>query len=333
MQILALSILSACGDDKIQDFSNQNDETFWKLTSFDSTLITVLAPHPAGSIFAANVGFDSGIFRSMDNGDNWNRLNAGLKDEYVRVLAIRQDGVILAATYNGQNSRFITSTDTGNTWSEKILPKSLNIRDIAFNSSGHVFIASVESDETSAGMFRSTDNGQNWTQINIPTITALDLEITPEGEIYAATSRGVFRSNDEGNSWLKLNEGLSDTIVLKLTTDIDGTLYASTDQNGIFRSMDEGFTWTQTGLVKPCIEVLMSHPNGYLFAVVGFHAAIYGCIEPEGIYFSTDKGETWEQLNEGLTDKKVASLAFSSDGYMFAGTTIGIFRSTKTTTQ
>jgi photosystem II stability/assembly factor-like uncharacterized protein len=323
LKILALStILSACDDDKIQDISNQNDETFWKLTSFDSTHITVLAPHPIGSIFAANVGFDSGIFRSTDNGDTWARLTAGLKNEYVQALAIKPDGVIFAATYNGQYSRIITSTNNGNTWAEQTLPRTLNIEDIAVNSSGHVFIVSTESDETSAGIYRSTDNGQNcqnWTQIHLPTISAIDLEITSEENIYAATSRGVFRSTDDGDTWLKLNTGLADTIVWGITSDTFGTLY-------VFRSIDEGFTWTQTSLVKPCIDVVITNPDGNLFAGVGF----YNCIQPEGIYFSTDKGETWAQLNEGLTDKYVTSFAFSPNGYMFVGTiSSGIFRGTK----
>ncbi|MFQ5639823.1 MAG: WD40/YVTN/BNR-like repeat-containing protein [bacterium] len=296
-----LMSLSAC--DRDTGLKTEHVESFWTQTNLDSTHITALAAGLNGNIFAANAGFNSRVFRSLDNGDHWTRLNAGLRNELVRAFAIHLNGDIFAALYNGQISRMMTSTDQGETWATVPLPASLDIRVIACNSLGGLFIVSSASDETSPGIFRSTDNGQSWTQLPLPASFPFDLEIAPDGNIYAATSQGVYRSTDAGDTWHKRSAGLTDTTVWRVASDLSGTLYASTGRDRIFRSDDAGLRWAPTGLAKPCIDVLITNSMGDIFAGVGF----YKCIEPEGIYFSSDSWKNWTQLNAGLTDKYVAS--------------------------
>jgi hypothetical protein len=51
-----------------------------------------------------------------------------------------------------------------------------------------------------------------------------------------------------------------------------------------------------------------------------------------GVVASMDDGATWTQLNMGLTDLRVESLAVSPSGFVFVGTVSGVFRSPRSTT-
>jgi ligand-binding sensor domain-containing protein len=60
---------------------------------------------------------------------------------------------------------------------------------VAINSSGHIFVGTGD-------IYRSTDNGESWTQINtgLTNKEILSLAINSSGHIFAGTSGGVFRS-------------------------------------------------------------------------------------------------------------------------------------------
>ena len=45
------------------------------------------------------------------------------------------------------------------------------------------------------------------------------------------------------------------------------------------------------------------------------------------MFRSTDNGDNWTQLSQGLTNSDVFSLSGNSDGYIYAGTANGVFRS------
>ena len=62
------------------------------------------------------------------------------------------------------------------------------------------------------GVYRSTDDGDNWVEINHGVIQTdvRALAINANGHIFAGTyfGGGVFRSTDDGDSWTPVNEGL-----------------------------------------------------------------------------------------------------------------------------
>ncbi|NEO74920.1 MAG: hypothetical protein F6J99_01030, partial [Moorea sp. SIO4G3] len=94
----------------------------------------------------------------------------------------------------------------------------------------------------------------------------------------------------------------------------------SDDTGGVFNYIDEQ-EWTSisTGLLKNAdVRALVREPNtGSLF--VGTH---------NGIFRSKDEGRNWVEINKGLTNLDIYSLAVSEKGYIFAGATDGnVFRS------
>jgi hypothetical protein len=56
------------------------------------------------------------------------------------------------------------------------------------------------------GAFLSTDNGNNWRQIDLTDISIFSLAIAPSGLIFAGTDRGVFRSTRTSTSVQQMDE-------------------------------------------------------------------------------------------------------------------------------
>jgi hypothetical protein len=98
-------------------------------------------------------------------------------------------------------------------------------------------------------MFRSTDNGDTWTEQNSG-FTALDvnsLALNSAGDIFAAALGGTFRSTDNGESWSDVSSGLIPVAgnVWSVAVDADGYALAGTAGGGVFRGL-------QSTVANPC---------------------------------------------------------------------------------
>ena len=76
------------------------------------------------------------------------------------------------------------------------------------------------------------------------------------------------------------------------------------------------------GLSCLSIQSFAVSPRGDIYAGTGASSFPGG-----GVFCSTDNGDNWSELNSGLTEPNVVSLAIDSIGYFFAGTAEGVFRS------
>ncbi len=80
-------------------------------------------------------------------------------------------------------------------------------------------------------MYRSTDNGVNWVQINhgLTSSAIPSLIINSSGDIFAGTiDGGVFRSTDNGDNWVQINQGLTNNYILSLAINSSGHIFAGT---------------------------------------------------------------------------------------------------------
>ena len=74
-------------------------------------------------------------------------------------------------------------------WQQTNGPYGGNIKSLAINARGHIFAGTDD-----GGVFRSTNNGDNWTAVNtgLPNTNVLSLAINASGHIFAGTDDGVF---------------------------------------------------------------------------------------------------------------------------------------------
>ena len=162
------------------------------------------------------------------------------------------------------------------------------------------------------------------------------LAINSNADLFAGTVlAGVFRSTDDGNDWTPVNHGLPTTAVLSLAVHPNGSILVGTSSELVYRSVDNGESWSAVRLSGALFSSFVFNQEGDIFAAgnCGDGTWFDGPCSGGGVYCSTDNGDTWEPVNTGLTNTEVYSLAMDSKGYLYAGTTEGgVFRSVASTT-
>ncbi len=160
----------------------------------------------------------------------------------------------------------------------------------------------------SGKIFRSTDNGLSWTQINSTMYAGFIWSlVVVNNNIFAATEQGVFVSNNNGSSWTLTSLAGKDVRALAKSS---GVLYAGTWGFGVYKSMDNGMTWTavNSGLTNLAVHAL----------AVDSHGSVYAGTFGEGIFKSANGGSSWTKLNVGYDF--IWSLAITSTNRIVAGT-------------
>ncbi len=153
----------------------------------------------------------------------------------------KPDSPLLAAAESDEAER----TKFKGTWKQTKGPYGGRILTLYETTNG-VLLVGTEG----AGIFRSTDNGNNWTPVNTGLIdeqTGRSLEVTAIGEkgnkIYVGTREALYISTDIGNTWQPVSAiqrpGKISGIVI-----LDDHIYVSTIHKGVWQSKD-GNSWAQ----------------------------------------------------------------------------------------
>uniref|UniRef100_A0A832LJ42 T9SS type A sorting domain-containing protein n=1 Tax=Ignavibacterium album TaxID=591197 RepID=A0A832LJ42_9BACT len=127
----------------------------------------------------------------------------------------------------------------------------------------------------------------------------------------------LYRSTDYGDNWV-LSANLRPLV---FATDSNNIVYAGTHY-GLFATTDNGLTWAQNNFLSniPVSSILIDSANN-IYCGTGYYD------NGNGVFYSTDGGNNWIQL--GLEGKVVLSLAFDSQGNLYAGTKQdGLFKTT-----
>lgn len=164
-------------------------------------------------------------FKSTNNGENW----ISAKILTVPSFTDKSKTFAFGSWYVGVGH----GTDSGDNWLE--FKSTYKLIDTS--------VYTVVTTNTSAfagtngkGIYRSTDFGETWKQVN-KGLTNLDIRSFAVNDtiIFAGTEGGgVYGSTDNGNTWIPKNTKLMTTTVQSLTIS-DNTLFAGTSGEGIFR--------------------------------------------------------------------------------------------------
>jgi hypothetical protein len=161
-----------------------------------------------------------------------------------------------------------------------------------------------------AGVFKSTDAGGNWTDMNngLGSLHVSTLAVDPlaPSTLYAGTSdAGVFKSTDAGMSWTDINNGLGSSHVSTLAIDplTPSTLYVGASIN-IYKSMDAGRRWDTMwqgyflgGIWPETVNTLAIDP----LTPSTIYAGTYGGVKKNTDGTVCNPGPcSWTSINNGL---------------------------------
>jgi photosystem II stability/assembly factor-like uncharacterized protein len=273
-----------------------------------------------------SVSVGDGVYKSTDGGENW--TNVGLKDSerIAKILVDPADGnnVLVCATghlWNDNDERGVfKSTDGGKTW-KKVLagangstgcglmsmsrqePKTIYASMWDFRRQGWTF----RSGGPGSGLFKSTDGGDHWAEINDS--NAKGLPEKPWGRVAVAVApskpqvvyanieskkSALFRSDDGGQSWTRLD---ASNYMIWRPFYFGNLVVDPKDENKVF---------------KPDLVLMLSTDGGKSFNIVSggahgdFHDIWINAKNPSavivgddgGLWRSEDGGNRWKhQVN------------------------------------
>lgn len=181
------------------------------------------------------------IYRTTNNGQTWE--NSYQSNQYGdSILTIfKSSNNIYSSMYSGS----IFSSNEGQTW------YSLNIGKInCFASLSNYLFAGRSENEV--GMWRTTNNGQNWTDImNNHSIWSL---MVSEYIIFAGTENGTLLSLDNGQTWVQKNEGFASNPTIYSYCYDNNFIYAGTNQS-VWRRLKISF-------ITPELQYPLNNSNG-----------------------------------------------------------------------
>ena len=268
-----------------------------------------------GNVYA-NTVWGAGPFKSTDNGETWFSIKNGLipYSGGFHPLAIDSNGHLFIGGAHS-TAYLCRSEDGGSSWTPLI---NLNtggssVICISVDKNNDVYVG------TGLGIYKSTDNGDNWTSYGNLTAQTEAIAFNDSGHVFAGISNAVYRTTDDGANWTQLPTGGGTRTV---AINDSGYIFAGCWENaGILRCKDNGNSWTyvypQTVSIQSTSTILFDTNGDIYFPTAG-----------KGILKSTNNGDSWIEMNNGLGNKYVRAVARSSTGYLFAGGDYGIYKST-----
>lgn len=186
------------------------------------------------------------------------------------------------------------------------------IGDIAISSNGTIFAGVYSLWVGYYGLYKSEDNGDSWTQVEIQDdkIEVYSIYINTNDDIYVGTNFGgrIWKSINDGETWENIREGYDTGECWAFGESLDGILFAGDGQyHKTFRSLDYGNHWEYVADLAP--TVFATDTNNNIYA-----GSLY-----YGLFGSQDLGQTWHQ-NDFLKDVPVTTMLIDSLNHFYCGT-------------
>jgi hypothetical protein len=234
----------------------------------------------------------SGVWQRADDSTPWARTSVNA--DYA--FNVSPDPAVAGRTFVGTWSVPFVTTDGTNFSSINVLK---NPFDFAFDPTAS---STVYMTTQIDGLYKSTDNGANWSASNgsltawetgngtfIDMRTALVDRSHANRIVIGTNLKGVYRSENGGATLDPVAPTLSGKTVSCLMQDLTGAFYACVDGSGIAKSTDGGanFSYVNAGLPSLNVNGLtVDMISGNLYSTSNF-----------GVFTSTDGGASWHQLD------------------------------------
>jgi len=150
-------------------------------------------------VFAGTDG--SGLFLSTNNGVSW--TSSGMSDKIIGDITGNESNLFASVSFPIRG--VYRSTDICKSWAPAGMAGLTDKNILALTLNGSNLYAGT----AYTGVFISTDNGDNWTNLNNGLTDDVWTIIFHNSDIFAGTGHGVYLSTNGGNDWINISDGLT----------------------------------------------------------------------------------------------------------------------------
>ncbi len=285
----------------------------------------IVDPSDPDKVFAAATGIlygtnnERGIYRTSDGGATWEQV-LFVSNETAAIDVVMNSAnpdILYAAmwertrepwqrSYAGLTSAIHRSIDGGDTWTELGAANGLPAPD---SQTGRIGLAISESDPATIyarfttneitnvfnGLYKSTDNGDNWTLVTLTDLDGVDsffgwyfgnVRVNPTNpEEVFVLGQSIYKTSDSGANWQPISGMHVDHHALEYSRSGSGLILAGND-GGAYTSMDGGANWQKfTNL-----------------PITQFYNIEVDNSDPTRLYGGTQDNNTIRTLTEGTND-------------------------------
>jgi len=183
------------------------------------------------------------------------------------------------------------------------------------------------------GIFYSSDNGQNWTNISSGILTVLnfsDLAYTSSGHLIYTNNYGVFVSDDKGQSWNEEDYGLPAGASTYPCENATGDLFIIGSDATVYKLALHTSSWVNIGsmgnYILSSVESIYVDSKNNMF-IGGPHN---GLANTGYIYESADNGNSWSpafsQQHFGPIYPNITDINQVNGQYYFSFAGLGVFQ-------
>lgn len=242
-------------------------------------------------------------------------------------LDTKTDGVVLAG---GRNSLLFRSQNGGEKWDLLDFPKRhlSEVTSILVDPADSQHYQAGMIAASGGGLFDSRDAGKTWAAVSDIRdfgVRALAVAPSKETRFVAGTAHGVLLSDDSGKTWTRISDPQNLEMQSVTAVAVDSAnpeiIYAGTSHLP-WKTVDGGKTWQSihTGMIDDS-DVFSIYVDPADPANVFASAC-------SGIYSTENRGDQWRKLI-GIpnTSRRTHVIRKDSAGVIYAGTTMGLFKS------
>ena len=305
--------------------SQDGGKTWQALPGMEGKSIRALAISASDSKVLVAGALD-GVYRTLDGGDNWQRVSPASDAQIKNIESIAVDPKDPTVIYAGTWHLAWKTADGGATWQHinKGMIEDSDVFSIIVDSSN----PSVVFASACSGIYRSADAGALFSKIQGIPFSARRTRVLKQDPsnpaiVYAGTTEGLWKTADSGKTWKRVSS--PEIVVNDVLVDPRNSqrVLLATDRGGVLTSEDGGMTLAASnqGYAHRYVTSIVteqSDPNTLYVGVVNDR-------EWGGVFVSHDGGQHWMQKSSGLDGSDVFTLQQASNGTLIAGTNKGIF--------
>jgi len=267
---------------------------------------------------------DGGLYKTTDDGDNWNHIGNGLEISQLYRLGVSQtssSSVIAGLQDNG------TKAKLSGVWNDVIGGDGMDCM-IDYTD------ANTQYGESQGGnLKRTTDSWASTSSITTGLsgdkywVMPIAIDPNVHTTIYAGTN-DVFKSTDKGTTWTKISNWAGSTLKELAVAPSNSNYIYTTTQSILYRTTDGGASWSDITGTLPVgstsityIAIKDDDPNTVWVSM--------GQYNTDGVYETTNGGATWANISTGLPSIPVMCIVQNTQNTtqteLYAGTDVGIY--------